>query len=69
MAQCNHSVQVPLLSKGLAFEGSWTLRFGFENKAWIAPKYPIYLRNNEHVKNTIQWRAAGRSQQRKNYKS
>lgn len=66
MAECNHSVQeVPLLSKGLAFAGFWTLRFGFENKACIAPKYPIHLRNNKHVKNTIQWKAAGRSQQRK----
>lgn len=65
MAECNHSVQVPLLSKGLAFAGFWTLWFGFENKAWIAPKYPTDLKNNKHVKNTIQCKAAGRSQQRK----
>lgn len=59
-----------MLSKGLAFAAFWTLWFGFENKAWIAPKYPIYLKNNKHVKNTIQWKAAGRSQQRKKtYKS
>lgn len=42
--------KIPLLSKGLAFAGFWTLRFGFENKAWITPKYPIYLKNNKHVK-------------------